>query len=81
MPTIGIWVNKEVKEAWDILNKIGDGVATKELKNALYRILQEHKDEIAQYKDAKTEGERMSILLNTLASVSQEDIVSETASV
>lgn len=74
MPTIGIWVSKEVKEAWDILNKI-DKTATRELKKALYQILDKHKDVIAKYKDAQTEGERINVVLDALASVTQEEVV------
>ncbi len=77
MPTIGLHVNEEVWNAWRILNR-ADNKATKELKNALYQILEKHKDEIIRLKRAE-EGKEDSMItiIDLLANTSNEEIVEE----
>ena len=77
MPTIGLWVNDEVWNAWRLLNKL-DGKGTKELKNALYRILEKHKEEIERMRAVERgEADGMLTVVDLLAKVTNDEIVDE----
>ena len=75
MPTIGLWVNDEVWNAWRLLNK-ADGRGTKELKAALFEILEKHRDVIEKMRAVERgEIDSMSAYLDVLASTRSKEIV------
>lgn len=76
MPTIGLWVNEEVWNAWRLLNS-ADNIATKELKKALYQILEKHRDDIEKMREAEKRGDTMLSVIDILSSVSEEEVLGE----